>query len=49
METLDSFKKKIRKLEIVLLRSESERQNLLDLLESKQITLEFELKEKSLF
>ena len=46
METLDSFKKKIRKLEIVLLRSESERQNLLDLLESKQITLEFELKEK---
>ena len=46
METFDSFKKKIRKIEIALLKLESERQNLIDLLETKQITLEFELKEK---
>ena len=46
METLDSFKKKIRRTELELLRLQAERKNLLDTLESKQSSLEFQLKEK---
>jgi hypothetical protein len=46
MQTLDDFKKKIRRKEIELLKLESDRKNMLDLLEEKKLTLEDEKEER---